>query len=138
MMMQLTCKHLIRAGLPLAACLWLCACGSLNAGRNAPPFRDAAMSMQHAFDTIVVGGTTQAEALTALGPATEIKFDSGYAVWVYRARASEPDADRAEFVILFAPSGVVKKTRLRPAYADRCVRCRTDVGCQAGEDCNIR
>lgn len=117
MMMHPTSSHLVRAGLALAVCLWLSACGSLNAGRTAPPFRDPAMSMQNAYDTIVVGKTTQAEAMAALGPATEIKFDSGYAVWVYRARAAEPDADRAEFVILFAPSGVVKKTRLRPAYA---------------------
>lgn len=119
MMMHLTSKHFVRAGLALAGCLGLIACGSLNAGGTAPPFRDPAMSMQNAQDTIVVGMTTQAEAMAALGPATEIRFDSGYAVWVYRARAAKSDADRAEFVILFAPSGVVKKTRLRPAYAVR-------------------
>ena len=116
MMMQRTSKPLVRMGLALAACLWLSACGSLNAGGNAPPFRDPAMSLQNAYDTIVVGKTTQAEVMAALGPATEIQFDSGYAVWVYRAGVSEPDADHAEFVVLFAPSGVVKKTRLRPAY----------------------
>lgn len=117
MMMHRTSKHLVRAGLALAACLCLSACGSLNTGGTAPPFRDPAMSMQSAYDTIVVGKTTRAEALAALGPATEIQFDSGYAVWVYRARAAEPDADRAELVILFAPSGVVKRMRLRPAHA---------------------
>jgi len=116
MMRQRTNKRLVRVGLALVASLWLGACGSLNAGRTAPPFRDPAMSMQSAHDTIEEGKTTQAEALAALGPTTEIRFDSGYAVWVYRARTAEPDADRAEFVILFAPSGVVKKTRLRPAY----------------------
>jgi len=116
MRMQRSSKPLVRMGLALAACLWLGACGSLNAGRTAPPFRDPAMSMQNAQDMNVVGKTTRAEALATLGPATEIRFDSGYAVWVYRARAAEPDADRAEFVILFAPSGVVKKTRLRPAH----------------------
>jgi hypothetical protein len=77
------------------------------------------MSMQKAYDTMVVGKTTQVEAMVTLGPTTEIRFDSGYAVWVYRARAVEPDADRAELVILFAPSGIVKKVRLRPAYAGR-------------------
>lgn len=118
-MRQRTNKHLVRVGLALAASLWLSACGSLNAGRTVPPFRDPTMSMQNAQDAIAVGKTTQAEALAALGPTTEIRFDSGYAVWVYRARAAEPDADRAELVILFAPSGVVKKTRLRPAYAGR-------------------
>lgn len=117
MMMHPTCSHLVRAGLALAVSLWLGACGSLNAGRTAPPFRDPAMSMQNAYDTIVVGKTTQADTMAALGPATEIQFDSGYAVWVYRAGVAETDADRAEFVILFAPSRVVKKTRLRPAYA---------------------
>jgi len=118
-MMQRTGKPLLRMGLALTVSLWLGACGSLNAGRTGPPFRDPAMSMQNAYDTIVVGKTTQADTMAALGPATEIQFDSGYAIWVYRARAAEPDADRAEFVILFAPSGVVKKTRLRPAYAGR-------------------
>jgi hypothetical protein len=77
------------------------------------------MSMQNAQDAIVAGRTTEAEALAALGPATEIRFDSGYAVWVYRARAAEPDGDRAEFVILFAPNEVIKKTRLRAANAGR-------------------
>ena len=67
----------------------------------------------------MVGKTTQDEVLSALGPATDIQFDSGYTVWVYRARTAELDADRAEFAILFAPSGIAKKTRLRPAYAPR-------------------
>ena len=118
-MVHFTGHHLIRAGLALSACLLLSACGSLNAGGTAPPFRDPTMSMQNAYDAIVVGKTTQAEAMAALGPATEIHFDSGYAIWVYRARAAESDADRAELLILFAPSGVVKKTRIRPSYASR-------------------
>lgn len=113
MKMQPTSLHLSHAGLALAACLWLSACAGLDAGSNAPSFRDPAMSMPGAYDTIVAGKTTQSEVLAALGPATEIQFDSGYAVWVYRARAAVPDADRAEFVILFAPSGIVKRTRLR-------------------------
>jgi len=116
-MMHRTCQHTVSAVLAFAACLWLSACAGLDAGGTAPPFRDPGMSIQSAYDTVVVGKTTQAEARAALGPATEIQFDSGYAVWVYRARAAETEADRAEFVILFAPSGVVKKTRLRPATA---------------------
>ncbi|MES2950867.1 MAG: hypothetical protein V4858_20215 [Pseudomonadota bacterium] len=72
----------------------------------------------HSVHGAIITGTstsTQAEVLAALGPATEINFDSGYAVWVYREKPAASDADRAEFVILFAPNGVVKKTRLRPA-----------------------
>lgn len=118
-MMHRTRQHLVPTGLALAACLWLCACASLDAGGTAQPFRDPGMSMQNAYDAVLVGKATQAETMAALGPATEIPFDNGYAVWVYRARAAEPDADRAEFVILFAPSGVVKKKRLRLAPAGR-------------------
>jgi hypothetical protein len=69
----------------------------------------------------------------ALGEALVIKFESGYEVWVYRlARNSHPTATTgrraergrventtrgmsAEFVILFSPSGLVAKTRFRPA-----------------------
>ena len=48
-----------------------------------------------------------------------VKFDSGFEVWVYRNKSPETKAAPGEFVILFAPSGVVKKTRLRPAYDRR-------------------
>lgn len=113
MMAHFIGNYIVRAGLAFFICLGLSACGSLNADDTAPPFRDPAMSMQGAYDTIVAGTTTQAEVLAALGPATQIQFDSGFAVWVYRARAAQADADRVEFVILFAPTGVVKKTRLR-------------------------
>jgi hypothetical protein len=74
------------------------------------------MSMQQAHDAIEIGKSAKADVLAALGPAREIKFDSGYTVWVYRAAAGGSDTDRAEYVILFAQSGIVTKTRLRPAY----------------------
>lgn len=110
-------KRLLLMGVALASCQGLVACSSLGAGGTASTLRDPTMSLQSAQDAVVVGQTTQAQALAALGPASEIRFDSGYAVWVYRARAVEPGADRAEFAILFAPSGIAKKTRLRPADA---------------------
>ena len=110
--------HPLCKGIALAACWWLTACASLmGGGSTAPPFRDPNLSMQTAQETVVTGKTTRAETLAALGPTTEIQFDSGYAVWVYRAKTGRSEADQAEFVILFAPSGVVAKTRLRPAYA---------------------
>ena len=108
-------KPFRRAGLALAAGLCLTACGSLTANRIGPPFRDPTMSMQAAQDAVAVGKATQAEVLAVLGPATQIAFDSGYAVWIYRARPAKPDAHRAELVILFAPSGIAKKSRLRPS-----------------------
>ena len=109
-------QRLWLAGLALAGCHGLIACGSLSPGDATPTFRDPSMSMQNARDAIVVGVTTQAQTKAALGPATEIRFDSGYAIWVYRARAADSGADRAEFVILFTPSGIAKKTRLGPSY----------------------
>lgn len=115
--MAFVIRHPLHTGIAIASCLLLTACGSLTGGSTAPPFRDPNLSMQSAQESMAVRRTTQAEVLSALGPATEIHFDSGYSVWVYRARPAEPDADRAELVILFVPSGVVKKTRLRPASA---------------------
>ena len=119
--MDAPARNPLRMGLALMACLALISCASLGGGSTMSPFRDPNLSMQSAQETVVVGKTTQDEALSALGPATDIQFDSGYTVWVYRARTAELDADRAEFVILFAPSGIAKKTRLRPAYAARSV-----------------
>ena len=119
-------KHLLPMGLVFAGCLWLAGCagssGFFNSLDAAPPFRDPNMSMQNASDTIVSGQSTKADVMAALGSATVVKFDSGFEVWVYRpksARAAAATSGTAEFVILFAPSGVVKKTRIRPAYDER-------------------
>ncbi len=75
--------------------------------------------MQNVGDTIVIGKTTKAEVMAVLGAATVINFDSGFEVWVYRTGSRAPAETKAEFVILFAPDGVVKKTRVRPAYPAR-------------------
>lgn len=112
------------ASLCLVACAGLA--GSSNTDTPMPPFLDPTMSMQSAKDKVAVGSSTKAEVLAALGPAAVIKFDSGYEVWVYRAKKADVSgkattsaamANQAEFVILFAPSGLVKKTRIRPAAA---------------------
>jgi hypothetical protein len=87
--------------------------------RNAlPEFSNAAMTMQGAKDAIVAGKSTKADVAAALGTGTVVKFDSGYEVWVYRAKAYKPAVDAPgtnELVVLFAPSGIVKKTRIRTA-----------------------
>jgi hypothetical protein len=50
----------------------------------------------------------------ALGEATVVDFESGYEVWVYRERRREKaTAPSAELVLLFAPSGILSKTRVR-------------------------
>ena len=50
----------------------------------------------------------------ALGEATVVDFASGYEVWVYRERAQEKEpASKAELVLLFTPSGILTRTRVR-------------------------
>ena len=96
----------------------LCLAGCASALRTAdpalPPFRDASMSLQAASDVITRGKTTKAEALASLGPATVVKFDSGFEVWIYRAKSKDAGAAPAEFVVLFTPEGIASKTRIRP------------------------
>ena len=105
-----------------AGCLWLAGCagpGLFNSGADTPAFSNPAVSMQTAGDAIVIGKTTKAEVMAQLGAATVINFISGFEVWVYRSGSREPAETKAEFVILFTPDGIVKKTRLRPAYPAR-------------------
>jgi hypothetical protein len=54
--------------------------------------------------------------------AAEISFDSGFEVWVYRIASDTPPKPalekappgNTEFVVLFAPSGIATKARIRP------------------------
>ena len=120
--MTITFPALTRNGVACACCMWLAACagpGLFNPVIDTPVFSNPAVSMQSASDSITSGKSSKADVLAALGTATVINFDSGYEVWVYRAKSREPAETKAEFVILFSPDGVVKKTRLRPAYVAR-------------------
>jgi hypothetical protein len=79
-----------------------------------------ALAPQAAMDMIAIGRSTKADVSSTLGQAIVIPFDTGYEVWVYRW----PGADRTtraatELVVLFAPSGLATKVRLRPGYAPR-------------------
>ena len=105
----------------LLLCGWLVGCASGSLGlfggqSSTPPFRDPNLSMQAAINSVTPDQSTKAEVMAALGPATVLKFDSGYEVWAYRAKSTEPASAHAELVILFAPSGIVTKSRIRPAY----------------------
>ncbi|AYQ29216.1 MULTISPECIES: hypothetical protein [unclassified Polaromonas] len=108
-------------GLLAAACLVLAGCASTmdaQEARNAvPEFREPGMSVQAAKDAVLPGKSTKADVAAALGQGTVVKFDSGYEVWVYRAKNYKPAVDApgtTEFIVLFSPSGVVSKTRIRP------------------------
>ena len=111
----------LTAALPAGLiCLGLAGCADLstvsNAQASAPAFRNPAMSIESANAAIAIGTSTRAEVLAALGPGTVVTFDSGFEVWVYRDRPSGAATRPAELVLLFAPSGIVKKTRIKPAY----------------------
>jgi len=82
----------------------------------APAFSDPGLTVQAARDRLILGQSRQADVLAALGPATGVRFASGYQVWVYRGRPDPRDAKAAEvpeLVILFSPAGVAHKARIR-------------------------
>jgi hypothetical protein len=124
---------LLRNGiaLGLAVCIGACATQPASApSAVVTPVRPKLVGPDRATDVVAIGRTTRADVIAALGETLVINFDNGYEVWVYRladARTQETLAQRmfrsqkaerettAEFVILFAPSGIVAKTRIRPA-----------------------
>jgi len=75
------------------------------------------VSAPAAEDVLSIGSSTKADVRAALGQAVVVDFSSGHEVWVYRERAPEkpvePPAPRAELVLLFSPSGILSKTRVR-------------------------
>jgi len=97
----------------LAACALLAGCAVLQPPpKPAPPTFSAAA----AADALVIGKSTKADVLTALGEGVVVDFPSGYEVWVYRERRQEKSAAPApELVLLFEPSGLLAKTRVRQA-----------------------
>lgn len=108
------------AGLMLAASLGVGGCaGPGGIAGTGLPFRDPGLSMQAASEAIAAGRSEKQDVLAALGPATVVRFDSGHEVWVYRKNPRRSEAANAEFVILFSPSGIVKKTRIRPGSSQR-------------------
>jgi hypothetical protein len=120
----------------LAVAVYIGGCATQGRAPSAvvTPLATKAVSAERVKHGAVPGRSTRADVLAALGESLVIRFDSGYEVWVYRldnatprneaplrrflqGKVERPAAD--EFVILFAPSGVVAKTRIRPAPAPR-------------------
>jgi hypothetical protein len=72
------------------------------------------LSAQAARDAISAGKSTKADVRAALGEALVIDFHGGHEVWVYRERLREKaPPPPTELVLLFAPSGVLVKARVR-------------------------
>jgi hypothetical protein len=112
-------KTVVATCLAIGALLAGCAhMGGPALAEGAPGvIRPGGMSAPAARDSIAIGKSAKADVMAALGPATAIPFDSGFEVWVYRwPGAQKTNRAATELVILFEPSGVVKKTRVRPGY----------------------
>ncbi len=84
---------------------------------RVPAFRDAALTTQAAAQRITLGQSSKADVAAALGPAQTIVFDSGYEVWVWRVPEPATAQAKTEFVVLFAPSGLATRMRVRPPPA---------------------
>jgi hypothetical protein len=105
---------LCRIGIALA--IAQCVTGCVIQSSTAPSAvvtspRAKVVALNRAKEAVVIGRSTRADVIAALGETLVISFDTGYEVWVYRLA----NARDAEFVILFSGSGIVAKTRFRPA-----------------------
>ena len=74
-------------------------------------YMDEPSTVRTAASGIEPGESTKADVRSALGPPKVIDFANGYEVWVYRTLSPETKAMTAERVVLFAPSGLVQKSR---------------------------
>lgn len=104
-----------------SACLAVAGCAATGAVEPSPKGPGSARTPtgespapQTTLDLVVLGKSTKTEVIAALGPATVVSFDSGYAVWVYRWRGADTTPCSAtEVVLLFDPSGLATKARMR-------------------------
>jgi len=86
----------------LICCLGIAACAV------QPAVADVTMiTVPGRHQTICAGQSSKADVILALGNTKILRFDSGFEVWVYHL-----EDDGAELIVLFAPSGVVAKTRV--------------------------
>ena len=86
--------------------LLLVACALLAGCATKPPEPAPAPSLREISSSLSVGRSTKSDVRAALGEGTVVNFDSGYEVWVYRQPGEE-------LVLLFEPSGILSKTRVR-------------------------
>lgn len=97
-------RTLLYASAAWVLCAWVSGCATPAASLTA-------VTAHKAVDAVIIGKSTKADVVAALGKTKGVSFDSGFEVWAYQVAGA---ADRTEFVVLFAPSGVVAKTRTRP------------------------
>ena len=99
--------------------LFLAGCATVEPQPEEKPLGPGEIaSAQAAQEFLQPRKTTKADVRQALGQAVVVDFASGYEVWVYRERPKQPKKEEpplpgAELVLLFEPSGVLSKTRVR-------------------------
>ena len=99
--------------------LLVAGCAAIAPKPEEKPLGPGEVASAHAAEEILESGkTTKADVRQALGEAVVVDFASGYEVWVYRERPKqvkkeEPPVPGAELVLLFEPSGILSKTRVR-------------------------
>ena len=102
----------------LGLCIGVAGCAGPGASSRTAAAATPVTSSS-AREAIAPGKSTKADVLAALGKTVAVNFDSGYEVWVYRLDVIESQraegVGASEFVVLFDPSGVVTKTRIRHA-----------------------
>jgi hypothetical protein len=101
----------------LAACALLAGCALIQPPpkpAEAPLGPGEIRSAHAAEGVLTIGTSTKADVRATLGDGVVVDFPSGYEVWVYREKSAAPSpAPGAELVLLFDPSGVLAKTRVR-------------------------
>jgi hypothetical protein len=90
----------------------LVSCSTTTLEKAVPLGPAEVRSAAGAADAITVGRSTKADVRAALGEAVVVDFATGYEVWVYKERPRDK-APATELVLLFDPSGVLAKTRIR-------------------------
>ena len=113
----MTAVSLVRLASAVAAAAVVAGCampaGQVAIEKPASTALAPGLTPQAAQARLVPGQGTKAQVAAALGPATVVHFDSGYEVWVYQQKDPRADHEPDELVVLFAPDGVVTKSRVR-------------------------
>ena len=91
----------------VAVCVLLAGCAVTKG--PAPLAPGEVRSAVTAGNALTIGKSTKSDVRAALGEGTVVAFPSGYDVWVYR----EHPPSSGELVLLFEPSGILSKTRVR-------------------------
>ena len=97
-------------------CALIAACAAPLLEKDSPGVVEPQRLRPEAALAAVHPGDTRAQVIAALGRANVVSFASGWQGWVYRWPSGADRSPKAatEVDVLFDPSGMVRKARLRP------------------------